>query len=270
MRLRRCALTLIGITGLVVTTGCAAGLRHPDFTTRHPQIHSIAVMPPEVKVYKVTFQGDEMMYEVLSPIAQQATEELERALAKRGYEIRPLDLSEEVLKTQPELQSSLHTVRTLFNEHLEDDEQRWFRTMRKFTYSVGSEINVFADAADSDALVMMRCTGYKKTGGEIAKDIAQTLLIAVATLGNAFVMESPSITIIQLAVIDGDTGDLLWYIDNGQDAGFDIARSKTFRKSVRNLMSKFPKAIPTTPQPSGPPVAPLTPVTPPVAVPATP
>jgi len=242
-------LATLCLAGLLGSTGCAAGLRHPEFKTRHPHLHTIAVLPPKVEVYRLTFQGDQqLMYELLEPIAQQAKEELERALVKRGYRVAPLDLSDSVLSAQPELKHSLHIVRTLLDKELEEYQKRMFGPLRKFTFSVGSEINVFANLADSDALVMLRCTGFKKTGGEIAKDWAKTLLIAAATLGSLVVYSHPSVTAVQLAVIDGNTGDLLWYLDNLQRPTLNISKEKAFRKTVRALMSKFPKAIATTPQ----------------------
>ncbi len=227
----------------MLTTGCSAGLRHPDFTAHHSSIHRLSVLTPEIEVYKLTFRGDkQMMYELLEPLAQQAVEELDKALTKRGYEIKPLDLSNEALNAQPELRQNLHTVRTLFAQQLEQYQKRWFTKLRGFRYSIGAEINLFADQAGSDALVMMRCVGFKKTGGEIAKDVAKTVLIMAASLGNVMVYWYPSATLIQLAVIDGNTGDILWYIDNKDQGGFDIAKEKAFRKTVRRLMSKFPKA----------------------------
>ncbi len=230
---------------LVAASGCAAlgPPRHPEFKALHVQIRSMAVLPPSIEVYKFTFKGErEMMYDLLPGLRQQAIAELEQVLAKRGYQVQPLDVSEQVLDNDPELKRSLHTVQELFDKRIEEYNKKWFPRAREFRYTVGSDINVFADRAKSDALVFVRCQGIKKSGGEIAKDLAKTLLVAVATLGNAMVYYYPSVTVVQMAVIDGDTGELLWYHHNLGQGNFDIAREKRFRRELRSLLSKFPKA----------------------------
>lgn len=233
--------------GLVVCSGCAtAGVvaTHPDFKTRRAHIHTMAVLPSKVEVYKLTFKGDrEMMYDLLPPIAQWANQEIQTTFITRGYEMRSLRLTDEAFANHPELKQSLSTIQDIFNKRLEEYHHRWFPAFRAFTYSIGSEVNVFADHTDSDALVLMQCTGIKKTGGEITKDLAQSLLIAAATLGSVLVIQYPSITVIQMAVVDGNTGDILWYADNTQDAAFDIANETHFRKTLRHMVSQFPKAI---------------------------
>ena len=93
-------------------------------------------------------------------------------------------------------------------------------------------------------MIFVRCFGYKKTGGEIAKDWAQSLLIGAVTLGNVMVIPYPSATVVQLGVIDGNTGDILWYADNSHtdQVAFDIAREKKLRKVIKQFASNFPKA----------------------------
>ena len=233
---------------LVAASGCATlgAPRHPEFKALHAQIRSVAVLPPSVEVYKFTFKGErEMLYDLLPGLRQQAIAELEQVLAKRGYQVQPLDLSEQALNDNPELKRSLHTIQELFDKRIEEYSKKWFPRVHEFRYSVGSDINLFADRAQSDALVFVRCQGIKKSGGEIAKDFAKTLLVAVATLGNAVVYHYPSVTVVQMGVIDGDTGELLWYYHNFGQGNFDIARETRFRKELRSMISKFPKAAST-------------------------
>ena len=233
---------------LLAASGCATlgPPRHPEFKARHAHIRSMAILPPSVEVYKFTFKGErEMMYDSLPGLRQQATAELEQVLAKRGYHVQPLDLSEQALREDPELKRGLHTIQELFDKRIEEYSKKWFPRAHEFRYSVGSDINMFADRANSDALVFVRCQGIKKSGGEIAKDFAKTLLVAVATLGNAVVYYYPSVTVVQMGVIDGNTGDVLWYYHNLGQGNFDIAREQRFRKELRSMISKFPKAAST-------------------------
>ncbi len=245
--------------GCVVISGCATGViaKHPDFKSRQARIHAMTILPPKIDVYKLAFNGDRQeMYDLLAPITSEATEELQTTLTNRGYNIRVLNLNDDALRESPELKRSLQTIRDVFNTRISEYQKRWFPAFRQFTYSLGSEVNIVADHTKSDALVIVQCTGLKKTGGEITKDITQSALIFAATLGSVLVINHASATVIQLAVVDGDTGDILWYADNSEDATFDIADEPRFRGVLRNMMSQFPNAIAqraaTTPLPSRP------------------
>jgi len=214
---------------------------------RHPKITRLATLPPKVEMYKITFRGDqELMHDLLPATEQQVADEVQATLAKRGYAVRPLD--QQTLAGNPDLKKNFYTVQELFEKEIARYNKRMFRTFRKFEYSIGAEVNPLADATESNALTIVRCQAFKKTGGEIAKDLAKSALIFAATLGGAVVYSYPSVTYIQVAVLDGDTGDLLWYVDNAgeiQGEPFDIAQEKRLRKSIRALISKFPKAAKT-------------------------
>jgi len=237
----------LAIVALAAAQGCASyqPRRHPDFTARHPLIKTVAILPPDILAQRLTFKGDrEVLYELREPLQREVMEELAAVLPKRGFTVKALDVSEPVLQEQPALRQSLHIVGEVFNKRL--SEYRKHR-LSPFAYSIGSEINVFADYAQSDVLIFVQAEGTRKTGGEVAKDWAKTVLLAAATLGSVVVVFSPSITVIQLAVLDGATGDLLWYTNNAGDIEFDISKPKAFRRRIRNMISRFPKAGSITP-----------------------
>jgi hypothetical protein len=227
-------------------TGCANWniRKHPDFKSRQPNINVMGMLPSQVEVYKLTFQGDKvMMYDLLPPIEKQLTEEITKALTKRGYTVQQLDLESDTIANSTELKNNLHTVKELVEKDLKEYSKKWFPGSKGFNYNVGPEINTLADAYKSDVLVLAKATGIKKTGGEIAKDWAKTILIAAASLGNAVIIYDSAITLVQMVVIDGNTGDILWKAENNLGkTGFDIDKEKKFRKLVRQMASKFPKA----------------------------
>lgn len=205
----------------------------------------MAITPPKVEVYKVTFQGDQkIMFDVIPSISEWVVEELKATLEKRGYQIQMVRVDDPAAAADPSLKSTLFTVQGLFDQRIKESKKGLFTLLRKFKQGVGPDINVLADRSQSDAVIFVRCFGYKKTGGEIAKDWAQSLLIGAATLGNMVVIPYPSATVVQLGVVDGDTGDILWYADNSHtdQVAFDIAREKSLRKVIRQFASSFPKA----------------------------
>jgi hypothetical protein len=76
--------------------------------------------------------------------------------------------------------------------------------------SLGPEINQFADMVDAEALFFVRYKYFTKSGGEIAKDIAVTVLLAAATLGNATIVQPVTVASIEVCLVDGATGDVLF------------------------------------------------------------
>lgn len=233
---------LLSTVAVMASSGCASWgpPRHPDFKNRHAQLQALAILPPHIEAYRITFTGsNEMLYDLLPQASHWAVEELEATLAKRGYAMTPLEADDQRFSDRPELKASLHTIQGLFDKRMEEYQQRWLKG--RFVYSVGSEVNVFADLADADALVLLRCLGIRKSAGEMTKDFMKSVLIGVASLGSVMMIPYQAATVIQLAVIDGNTGDILWYYPTDA-APFDIGNEQLFRHAIRKAAKAFPKA----------------------------
>jgi hypothetical protein len=82
--------------------------------------------------------------------------------------------------------------------------------------------------------VVAKMNGFKKSGVEVAKDVAITVLITAATLGVPW-WRSPS---LQVALIDGTTGDILWANTAGTTGDFD---DSGLGAMVEQLFEGFPK-----------------------------
>lgn len=110
-----------------------------------------------------------------------------------------------------------------------DDISR--RRQKKFTYTLGPDVNVLADHADSDILVFVKGESLKKTCGEIARELFMRIMVGTSFL--------PSETRITMGIVDGNTGDLLWYHYN-TDLGIDPAKDDQVRKSIHAMLKPFP------------------------------
>ena len=228
----------LGLWVCFSTTGCATYQVHPEFKDRQKSFKTLACIPPDVEVYRLTFAGDkESMYDLCPLVAKYTTDELKRVFEEKGYTMQSLDLSESTLAQQPELRTSLHTVQELYKKTLEDIAKR---RQKKFTYTIGPEINPFADRAQTDALLLVKWVAYKKTGGEIAKDIAKSILIAAATLGNVVPVFNFSEGLTQLAVVDGSTGDILWYHHNFGRTAVNVSEENQVKRAIREVIGPFP------------------------------
>ncbi len=238
---------LVTFTVLIYTvsiSGCASSIKkHPEFKKRHQLIRSVAMIPPEVAAYKLTFKGDKVPMDelVLMVMELATTSELKSVFEKKGYDVKELDLSEGILQAEPELRAILFDVKKIFKTALEDIQRR---KKKKFTYTLGPDVNVFADRADCDILVFVCEEGLKKSTGEIVKDVVKGALItaAAACIGVIYIpMPKTFATIIHITIVDANDGAILWYTNNRLNPNVDPESEKQLRGAIRRMLKRFPK-----------------------------
>lgn len=221
--------------------GCATYQVHPEFKERHKNIKSASIMPPQVEAYILTFQGDKKMLNELMPIMGKTTsDEIEKILAGKGYEIKKLDLSETALSANSELRTSLFHVNELFKKQLEDITKR---KKSKFTYTLGPDVNAFSNLANCDILIFVKEDGIKKSAGEIAKDVAKGLAISAACLliGAIYIpIPQTAATVVHFAIVDANDGAVLWYNNNACNANYDPENQRQLSALLKSLVSPFP------------------------------
>lgn len=237
------AITVI-ISFALNLSGCATYQIHPEFKERHKNIKSASVMKPQVEAYILTFQGDKKMLDELMPVMEKTTlEQLEKTLSDKGYIVKKLDLNEEALNNNPDLRTTLFHVNEVFKKQLEDIAKR---KKKQFTYTLGAEVNTFANLADCDILIFAKEDGIKKSAGEIAKDVAKGLVFSAAALlvgVIAIPIPKTAITVIHIAVIDGNDGAILWYNNNALNPDCNPENQKQLAKVIGSLIKPFPASV---------------------------
>ncbi|MDX1763850.1 MAG: hypothetical protein R3231_05975 [bacterium] len=233
-------ITAFVLVASFVLNGCAHRWAHPDFETRSTSVNRIAVVPVDVEVYKLNFSGDhEVLYDQVEQAMACGEACLDRALVRKGYEVVRLDTSPGVLDAKPHLKDALFKVRAEFQKALQDMQKR---RSEAFEYRVGPEINVVADAAKADVVLLYDIEAFKKSAGQISKDVAKSILIGAATLGNVIPIYATKVTRLQVAIVDGDSGDVLWYNNNfAGNFSFDVSHEKTLERTVVGMLSKYPE-----------------------------
>ena len=233
--------SVIAVTFVVNISGCATYRVHPEFKERHKNIHAVTVMPPETDAYILTFQGDKKRLNDLVPIMEKTTvQELEKVLSDKGYVIKKLELGKEALDAKPQLRETLFNVNKLFTKSLEDIAKGKKKT---FTYSLGSEVNTFADLAESDILIFTKEEGIKKSAGEIAKDVTKGLVTSAALLliGVVYIpIPQTAATIAHVAIVDSNDGAILWYNNNAINVNWDPENQKQLAQLIKSLINPFP------------------------------
>ncbi|MEK7813013.1 MAG: hypothetical protein AAB296_04565 [Candidatus Desantisbacteria bacterium] len=241
MRLSKKILASIGLMGLLFCVGCATTIKyHPAYLEKKGVIKKIAVMPPEATVYLVTAtEGNKVMHDVSLQVENVLLSEIENLVKEKKIVYQHVRLTEEDLGKEPDLKFELTKVQEKFTQ-INQEILNKART-KEINYSIGSDINQFADRADADALIFIRGAGFKKSAGQVTKDIFKAIAIGIATAG--VVQPSGNYTHyaqeLQIAIVDGDTGDILWYnkglleINPNDEGGI--------KNLLNSIFSKFPE-----------------------------
>ncbi len=232
------------LVGAALLAACAPTLttvrEHPDLARAERPLQRLLLLPADVEVQRIVFNGDNArLTDKETAMARQLAVTVRPLFERRGYEVQDLDLDLATAES-PDLRFSLEQVRTAYNKAsgqlyqkaaLPKEQQASIRT------SLGPIVNGLAEYGHADALVLVRCAAFEKSGGVIAKDIMAATLLAALT-GVAAMSPNEGI-MAELALVDGTTGDVLW--TNVQT----IAQAS--EPNLETLLTELPRARPRPP-----------------------
>lgn len=200
--------------------GCAMTpvRQHPDFASAARKVETIAVLPADVSIVRIVFTGDnERLTEQEQTAATELREGLETTLKNKQYTLRPWP-TEEQLNANPNARFELEQVRNAYNEaakQLFDKPANNEEDSRKYRVTLGSIVNPVTTLVDAEALLYVRYAGYERSGGQQAKDIIAGALLGVLT--GVVTVPKPYYSELEVSLIDGATGDVLWANRGGND-----------------------------------------------------
>ena len=197
---------------LAFITACATTTvrEHPTLESQLLDVDSVLIVTPAVTIEQINFSADnERLIELENTIKNDLISLATRELTARGFEIVDYDL-EKAISEDENLAYAVNQAEEGFSEAKETlyEEQLSEEEKRKFQVSVGTAVNIVSEKSGADAVLLMHYIGYKKSAGHVAKDVAVgvlsgLLLGVVPTSGN-------SSSYVEVAFIDGVTGDVLW------------------------------------------------------------
>lgn len=196
----------------VLVSACATTSvrEHPTLEAQLLDVDSVLIVTPAVTIEKVNISADnERLTELESSIQKELISLAVTELSARGFEIVEFDLEAAITEdenlayavTQAE-EGFDEAKKTLYEESLTEEEKR------KFQVSVGTAVNIISEKSGADAVLLMHYIGYKKSAGHVAKDVAVGVLSGLL-LGVVPVSSNES-SYVEIAFIDGVTGDVLW------------------------------------------------------------
>ena len=192
------------------TTSVTSVREHPTLESQLLDVESVLIVTPAVTIEQINFSDDnERLTELETSIQEELISIATSRLKTRGYEVVDFDLEQAIAEdenlayavTQAK-DGFQEAKKTLYGERLSDEEKR------KFQVSVGTAVNLVAEKSGADAVLLMHYIGYKKSSGNVAKDVAAGILSGL--LLGVIPVSSNESCYVEAAFIDGVTGDVLW------------------------------------------------------------
>ena len=197
---------------LVMLSACTTTSvrEHPTLESQLLDVDSVLIVTPAVTVEQINFAADnERLVELEMSLQRELTALARNALEARGFEIVDFDLEAAIAEdenlayavTQAE-DGFEEAKKTLYDEPLTEDEKR------KFQVSVGTAVNLISEKSGADAVLLIHYIGYRKSKGHVAKDVAVGVLSGL--LLGVVPTSASATSYVEVAFIDGVTGDVLW------------------------------------------------------------
>ena len=218
-RVSRSALAIL-LAGLCA---CATSVKNPTLQQHLVTAKKIGVMPVQSSVTRIVFTGENESLDEKAEAANHAIADALLEVSKqRGFEVEPIVLDDTVLEQNPELRFQLNQVQQAADKAMSrayqkkgEDPNEAFVGMR----SVLSDVDQVATRVGADVLMFARYAAFEKSGGEIAKDVAVSVVILAISLGNLIYFPPPSGGAVVVCLVDARTGELLYV--NGVGTGGD-------------------------------------------------
>ncbi|MDP2653435.1 MAG: hypothetical protein Q8Q08_05320 [Candidatus Omnitrophota bacterium] len=220
-------------------SGCASTLRKsPQFDAAVAGVKTIAVMPADVKVYKLTAGGvQEQMDEWSDKAKADIQTNLKKHLGSRyGFEIKfipedGLKKDHKSLWTENRALYEAVAQSALMHAFSSDTNVNGFSHKAKnFDYTLGPEIQDLARVAGADAMVFIYGFDYESTAGRKVLAVWNVLL-------TGYMMQTPSF--MCLGLVDGKTGDVLWFKVTPGDAQYSFREPKHLDSLIEWLTRDF-------------------------------
>lgn len=240
-------LWVTALLAIAFLSGCATTpyRAHPQFEDRLRTGLTVALVPPDVKVYQIT-AGE--VREQMDEWSETARTNVLAAMRKRLGSGRVLTVREFDPAKSQAAREEFEDASPLFQAvalsavlHTYRPETQFKTKMDRFDYSLGP-LPALAEASEADALVFVRAVDNISTGGRVARNVALVLIGAAA---GVVIIPQGGVTAMSAALVDARTGDILWFNTHASGGGHDLRDPASAETFVAQAFEAFAKTFPT-------------------------
>ena len=189
--------SIVAAVVLLGSVPALAQFAHPDLTSGKIRVHSLLLMPAQVKMTKVGMKGGESMMEESHQTEQDLSAVVASVLQDLGYKVNHEALAADVLAKDSDLRYAVDDLQKKFDEQLALMNRK-SKDVRKGRFTLGDEVTKLAPGEGVDALLFVRAEGQVLTGGK--KTFGY--LVGGSKFDTAF---------MHFGVVDAKTGDVLYF-----------------------------------------------------------
>jgi hypothetical protein len=106
-----------------------------------------------------------------------------------------------------------------------------------FDYTLGPQVSVFAEQAQAEALLFVDAIDHVHTAGRQA---LTALGVIVGLAAGVYVVPQGGGTVIRVALVDGRSGDILWFNTYSAGSGYDLRTAESCTNIVQAALKGFP------------------------------
>ncbi len=248
-RLRRLAirsrvLVILPALALGLLAGCVAApyRADPQFPVRSRAIKTVAMVPPDVKVYSLGAGGTR---ELMDDWSATARKNMIASIAKHSATAAGFELKEFDPAGFPQAKAELEDVRPLFEAvtlsavaHTYGQANQFQTKRGRFEYSLGP-LPALGEASQADALLFVYAMDHISTGGRVALSVLTVLLGAAARVA---IVPAGGATLVFTALVDQKSGDLLWFDVRGSQGAHDLREPSSVEGLVADAFADYKKA----------------------------
>ena len=233
------------VLAVLVVSGCASLPAYRSNPQLHPRIkttHTITLIPLRTDVYQISAGGvGEKMDEWSSQAKRNVIDAIQQELSfKPMLNVKPFAetlLSEEKMINLEETAALFDAVSYSIIIHTYGPpEQRFAEKVTNFDYSLGAEISELSDGAD--AILIVSCFDQIATAGRKA---VQAGSIILGALVGVQLTQQIGVTVVNVALVDAGTGDILWYNRHASGGDHDLRNPINTYELIKVLFKDFPR-----------------------------
>ncbi|MFA4889821.1 MAG: hypothetical protein WC628_09655 [Candidatus Omnitrophota bacterium] len=222
-------------------SGCATTYRtNPSFANYFDVHKSIAIMPPDMRICRLTAGGvselvDEWSLDSKTKILELLKEELASSHAMKLTYFKEEKLSQQDKDYFKEEDGLFDTVTYSIIAHTYTPESTFAHKLKNFDYTLGPEVSRLSAISGCDTLLFCSGRNYIWTAGRTALSIFG-MLAGAATGVSIIVPAGPEW--FAFALVDAKSGDIIWF-DHVPFPG-DLRNKEIVRKHIKRIASSFP------------------------------
>lgn len=214
---------------------------HPRLNEKLGQTRTITVIPLNIDVYQLSAGGvkekiDEWCFQARRNVLTAVEEELKLIPLLNLKSFSEAIMSEDQKSNLEQTSALFDAINSSIIFHTYGPPEQLFpEKIQNFDYSLGPEVREFSE--QTDALLFVRAVDNISTAGRKALQAGSVLLGALVGVA---VSPNVGITLVSIAVVDAQSGDILWYNYHGSGGDHDLRNPTNTTILVKEILSSFP------------------------------